>query len=105
MGDTHKVSENDVAAAEGKQKKPTETKPVSATELINLIEKKQKLSQVYDALEERGYDPKRQICGYLLTGDPTYITTNRGVRDIIRNMERFDIIDLILNDFFKFKVK
>ncbi len=43
---------------------------------------------VYDALREKGYDPVNQIVGYLLSEDPTYITTHRNARNLIRRIDR-----------------
>lgn len=46
------------------------------------------LRRVYDALKEKGYSPIDQIVGYLLSGDPTYITSHNGARNLIRRLER-----------------
>ncbi|BDG59664.1 hypothetical protein caldi_07540 [Caldinitratiruptor microaerophilus] len=46
------------------------------------------LRRVYDALKEKGYNPVDQIVGYLLSGDPTYITSHNGARNLIRRVER-----------------
>lgn len=51
------------------------------------------LRQVYEALREKGYDPTRQIVGYLLSGDPTYITSHRGARNLLRNVERDELLE------------
>ncbi|MFP4201316.1 MAG: IreB family regulatory phosphoprotein [Bacillota bacterium] len=48
----------------------------------------QVLAAVYDALEERGYDPVEQITGFLLSGDPTYITEHDGARAMVQRVER-----------------
>ena len=62
-----------------------------------------KLSAVYDALEEKGYDPVNQIVGYLITEDPTYITSNRNARAIMCSMDRDDILELLLRNFLEDK--
>jgi uncharacterized protein (UPF0297 family) len=49
--------------------------------------------EVYRALQERGYSPKDQIVGYLISGDPTYITSHRGARSLIRKVERDRILE------------
>lgn len=51
------------------------------------------LQEVYRALEERGYDPVSQIVGYLLSGDPTYITAHRGARGLIRGVRRDELLE------------
>lgn len=50
------------------------------------------LKIVYDALEEKGYNPVNQIVGYLLSEDPTYITTHANARSIIRKIDRDDLL-------------
>jgi uncharacterized protein (UPF0297 family) len=59
------------------------------------------LLEVYRALEERGYSPKDQLVGYLISGDPTYITSHRGARSLIRKVER----DRILEELVRFYVE
>ena len=49
-------------------------------------ETKEILKQVYDALQEKGYNPINQIVGYILSGDPTYITSHKGARNLIRKL-------------------
>lgn len=51
------------------------------------------LQEVYRALVERGYDPVNQIVGYLLSGDPTYITAHRGARGLIRGVRRDELLE------------
>jgi uncharacterized protein (UPF0297 family) len=51
------------------------------------------LMAVYRALEERGYDPVDQIVGYLLSGDPTYITSHGDARKIIRQVDRLLLLE------------
>ena len=50
------------------------------------------LAAVYEALEERGYDPVRQLAGYLLSGDPAYITSHRGARALVARVERDELL-------------
>lgn len=54
------------------------------------------IDRVYEALQERGYDPVSQIVGFVLTGDPTYITSHKGARDIVRSVERDEIIEYLV---------
>ena len=51
------------------------------------------LSYVYRKLEERGYDPVEQIVGYLLSGDPTYITSHGDARKVIRQVDRLLLLE------------
>nr|MDD6336239.1 IreB family regulatory phosphoprotein [bacterium] len=53
-------------------------------------------SQVYLALKEKGYDPVNQIVGYLISGDPTYITSHRNARGLIAKLERDEILEYII---------
>lgn len=54
---------------------------------------------VYEALEEKGYNPISQIVGYILTEDPTYITTHNNARNLIRKIDRFELLQLMLRSF------
>ncbi len=56
------------------------------------------LNQVYEALKEKGYNPINQLVGYILSEDPTYITTHKGARTLICKIDRDDI----LQSLFKF---
>ncbi|MCG0238282.1 MAG: IreB family regulatory phosphoprotein [Firmicutes bacterium] len=51
------------------------------------------LRKVYAALKEKGYSPIDQIVGYLLSGDPTYITSHNGARNLIRRLERDELLE------------
>ena len=51
------------------------------------------LLTVYDAMREKGYDPVNQIVGYLLSGDPTYITSHNNARYLMSRMERDELIE------------
>ncbi len=59
------------------------------------------LEQVYAALEERGYDPLNQMVGYILSGDPSYITGHNNARSIIRLIDRDDLVEALLKNFLK----
>ena len=54
------------------------------------------LSSVYASLSEKGYNPINQIVGYILSEDPTYITTHQGARNKIRKLDRDDILQAVL---------
>jgi len=60
------------------------------------------LSTVYEALKERGYDPKSQMVGYLLSGDPTYITSHMDARSLIRRLERDEILENIIDYYLEY---
>lgn len=51
------------------------------------------ISQVYTALKEKGYNPVSQIVGYILSGDPTYITSHLGARSLITKVERDELLE------------
>lgn len=53
---------------------------------------KQVLTTVYDALREKGYNPINQIVGYILSEDPTYITTHNNARSLIRKVDRDELL-------------
>ncbi|WLR44034.1 IreB family regulatory phosphoprotein [Bacillus carboniphilus] len=57
------------------------------------------LFTVYDALQEKGYNPINQIVGYLLSGDPAYIPRHRDARNLIRKLERDEIIEDLVKSY------
>ena len=56
---------------------------------------------VYHALSEKGYNPVNQIVGYIMSGDPTYITSHRNARSLIMNVERDELVEEILRAYIK----
>ena len=60
---------------------------------------KQILEEVYDALDERGYNAIDQIVGYLLSGDPSYITSHNNARNIIRQIDRDDLAEELVKSY------
>ncbi len=66
-------------------------------------EKSQKIDEVmrnvHKALVEKGYNPVNQIVGYVMSGDPTYITNHKGARAVIRRMERDELLEVIVKDY------
>ncbi len=60
---------------------------------------KQILTDVYGALKEKGYNPINQIVGYILSEDPTYITTYQGARSNIRKIDRDDLLQALLKNY------
>ena len=57
------------------------------------------VQQVYDALKEKGYNPVNQLVGYILSEDPTYITTYKGARSLIRKVDRDDLLQAMLRSY------
>ncbi len=59
------------------------------------------LSEVYEALSEKGYNPVNQIVGYIMSGDPTYITSYKNARSIIMKAERDELVEELLSSYIK----
>lgn len=66
------------------------------TELV-----RETIGSVYDSLEERGYNPTNQIVGYLISGDPGYISSYQDARSKIQEIDRAKIVEILLTDFQK----
>lgn len=60
---------------------------------------KQVVQIVYSALEEKGYNPVNQLVGYILSEDPTYITTYKNARSLIRRIDRDDLLQALVRDY------
>lgn len=63
------------------------------------------LESVYKALTEKGYDPVSQIVGYIMSGDPTYITSHKGARSLIMKVERDELLEEALQYYIQNKLK
>lgn len=61
------------------------------------------LSTVYEALTEKGYNPVNQIVGYIMSGDPTYITSYKSARSLIMKVERDELVEELLTEYIKTK--
>lgn len=59
------------------------------------------LSTIYTALMEKGYNPVDQIVGYIMSGDPTYITSHMGARSLIMKVERDELVEEMLREYIK----
>lgn len=57
------------------------------------------LKEVYEALKEKGYNPISQLVGYILSGDPTYITNHKNARALIRKLERDEILEELIKSY------
>ena len=60
---------------------------------------------VYEALVEKGYNPVNQLVGYVMSGDPTYITSHKGARSLIMKVERDEILEVLFGDYIKRNLK
>lgn len=60
---------------------------------------KEILKEVYEALVEKGYNPINQIVGYILSGDPTYITSHKDARNKIRTIERDELLEKMVRNY------
>lgn len=74
------------------------------TMLFNVSEDKEQnlkenLTIIYDALSEKGYNPINQIVGYILSEDPTYITTYQNARNIIRRIDRDELLQILVKSY------
>ena len=63
------------------------------------------LQLVYQAMTEKGYDPVNQIVGYIMSGDPTYITSHKGARSLIMKVERDELVEEVLRVYVEKTVK
>lgn len=65
----------------------------------NSFKTKEIMRDIYKALKERGYNPTNQIVGYILSGDPTYITNHNGARNLIRSIERDELLEKMIKEY------
>ena len=65
------------------------------------VQVKEVLDVVYTAMEEKGYNPVNQIVGYIMSGDPTYITSYEGARSMIMKVERDELVEELLKEYIK----
>ena len=68
-------------------------------EKVQNAKTKEVLKEVYDALVEKGYNPINQIVGYILSGDPTYITSHKDARNKIRTIERDELLEKMVKNY------
>ena len=71
----------------------------------NKLEVSDILEQVYVALCEKGYNPINQIVGYIMSGDPTYITSHKSARSLIMKVERDEILEELMAVYIEAKLK
>ncbi len=63
------------------------------------------IKEVYEALSEKGYNPVNQIVGYIMSGDPTYITSHNNARSSITKVERDEIIEVLFENYIETQLK
>ena len=64
-------------------------------------ELRKNLTIIYDALVQKGYNPVNQIVGYIMSGDPTYITSHNNARSLIMKVERDELVEELLADYIR----
>ena len=69
------------------------------------LEVSQVLEQVYFALTEKGYNPINQIVGYIMSGDPTYITNYKSARSLIMKVERDEILEELMKNYVETRLR
>ena len=72
-----------------------------AVRLDNELSVKKVLDIVYHAMAEKGYNPVNQIVGYIMSGDPTYITSHNSARSMIMKVERDELIEELLKEYIR----
>jgi uncharacterized protein (UPF0297 family) len=70
-----------------------ETEPETGVKVV--------LATVYEALTEKGYNPVNQIVGYIMSGDPTYITSHNNARSLVMKVERDELVEELLTEYIK----
>ena len=70
-----------------------ETEPETSVKIV--------LESVYEAMVEKGYNPVNQIVGYIMSGDPTYITSHNNARSLIMKVERDELVEELLTQYIK----
>jgi len=83
------------------QRNSTETQKVDAYKRDTQDEVKEILEDVYVALQQKGYNPFTQIVGYVLSGDPTYITSHANARALIGKLERDELLEAMVREFLR----
>ena len=73
-----------------------ENTPAFRVDALQDIQAKDILDIVFHALKEKGYNPVNQLVGYIMSGDPTYITSHNGARSLIMKIERDELVEELL---------
>ena len=80
-----------------------ETEPETGVKLVLSTVYGEVLREVYEALTEKGYNPVNQIVGYIMSGDPTYITSHKNARSLIMKVERDELVEELLTEYIRTK--
>ena len=93
---------------DGQQEKASPTGNMDNTMMFKIkseaeIGTRELLTLVYQALEEKGYTPVNQIVGYLLSGDPAYITSHKNARNMIKRLDRDELLEELVTYYLKTK--
>lgn len=77
--------------------------PIEQTQKFKIMNKdydvKEVLVEVYEALEEKGYNPINQIVGYLISGDPAYISNHKNARNVIQQLDQEEILEELVKKY------
>lgn len=80
-----------------------DTMKIDVNEIRKREELKENLKIIYEALMEKGYDPKGQIVGFIMSGDPTYITNHNNARAVCGKIDRYELLELLVEEYFEKK--
>ena len=83
----------------------TNTQFFKAVQEEKKLDASQVLQQVYVALTEKGYNPINKMVGYIMSGDPTYITSHKGARSLIMKVERDEILEELMKVYVDTKLR
>jgi uncharacterized protein (UPF0297 family) len=78
-----------------------ETTKIFDTQELNLVNQKETLKKIYEDLEEHGYDASKQLVGYLISGDPGYISSYKECRSRVLELDRNSILEFMLKEYIK----
>lgn len=81
-----------------------ETTKIFDTQELNLVNQKETLKKIYEDLEEHGYDASKQIVGYLISGDPGYISSYKECRSRILELDRNHVLEFMLKEYIKWDI-
>lgn len=76
------------------------SKTIPFTPLGKTNETREALHLAYEALKDRGFEPERQIIGYIMSGDPTYITSHMNARACIQKIDEYDLLREVVHEYF-----
>ncbi len=82
-----------------------QTQYFKAVQEPQMVEVADVLASIYEALAEKGYDPVSQIVGYIMSGDPTYITSHKNARTLIMKVERDELLEEALKYYIEHKLR